>query len=126
MQQDPHRLRSFRTGAASAVSRVRRRRRLQTLEGLDLPASGPSPEDRLADRERDESIRLALRGVPLKYRLLLNLRYYLDLPYAEIARIMDLPTTTVKSRLHMARALLRTEWEKQQEDGESRESIARG
>jgi len=108
-----------------AVSQVRQRRRTQPLEGLDLPAAGPSPEDRLADRERDEGIRRALRGVPLKYRLLLNLRYYLDLPYADIARILDLPTTTVKSRLHMARGLLRREWEQQEDSGGPRESVAR-
>ncbi|RKZ16574.1 hypothetical protein DRQ50_05960 [bacterium] len=44
-----------------------------------------------------------------------TLRYFLDLPYADIACILDLPDTTVKSRLHTALGLLRVAWERQRD-----------
>jgi RNA polymerase sigma-70 factor (ECF subfamily) len=37
-----------------------------------------------------------------KLRVVIILRYFLDLSYAEIAKILGLPLGTVKSRLNMA------------------------
>ena len=47
-----------------------------------------------------------------KYRLVLILRYFNDLPNNTIAEILDIPLGTVKSRLHNALATLRKQWEK--------------
>jgi RNA polymerase sigma-70 factor, ECF subfamily len=42
-------------------------------------------------------------------RQALVLRYYADLPVRDIARLLDIPEGTVKSRLHLAAAALRSE-----------------
>jgi DNA-directed RNA polymerase specialized sigma24 family protein len=48
----------------------------------------------------------AVRGLPPRQRATVVLRYYLDLPEAEIADILGTTTGTVKSQLSKARAHL--------------------
>ena len=52
--------------------------------------------------EEDDSVRRALDKLSRKLRVVVILRHYWDLSYAEIAEIMDLPLGTVKSRLNLA------------------------
>lgn len=60
----------------------------------------PDPADRVADR--DELWR-ALQRLRPKQRAVVVLRYYVDLPHEDIARILDCPVGTVRS--HLARGL---------------------
>lgn len=91
----------------------RRRRKRQVVQPLDegiLPhrANGHQrpPETHL---ETDETIRQALSRLSEKLRAVVVLRYFWDLPYAEIADILDIPLGTVKSRLSLALNTLRQE-----------------
>lgn len=54
----------------------------------------------------------AVSRLPLPLRAIVELTYYDDLSYAEIARIVGCPEGTVKSRMSRARVLLRAELEK--------------
>lgn len=66
----------------------------------ELPA--PSAEAALlGGEERDELIR-AVDRLPRRQRETLVLRYYLDLPDAEIATLMRVSTSTVRSTTHRA------------------------
>jgi RNA polymerase sigma-70 factor (ECF subfamily) len=44
--------------------------------------------------------------LPGKYRMVIVLRYWYDLSYEEISRMLDLTPALVKARLHRARELL--------------------
>ena len=55
------------------------------------------------------SVRSALARLDPDLRATVVLRYYADLSVADIARLLDLPDGTVKSRLHRATAVLREE-----------------
>lgn len=56
--------------------------------------------------ELDEMWRL-LAGLPEKRRVALVLRYYEDLPFSEIARLMDCPESTARSLVHRGLKSLR-------------------
>jgi RNA polymerase sigma-70 factor (sigma-E family) len=60
------------------------------------------------DPEIDETWAAVCR-LPFRQRAVLVLRYYADLPEAEIARVLDCQVGTVKSTHHRAIAKLRTE-----------------
>jgi len=49
----------------------------------------------------------ALKNIPEKYRMAFVLRDLQELPYDEVAKIMNIPLGTVKSRVNRARAMLR-------------------
>jgi RNA polymerase sigma-70 factor (ECF subfamily) len=48
----------------------------------------------------------ALQSLPDDFRAAATLYFMQDLPYQEIAEILDVPIGTVRSRLHRARRLL--------------------
>lgn len=52
-------------------------------------------------------VRAAIETLAEEYRLILQLRFYDEVPLARIADFLDLPLTTVKWRLHRAKQLLR-------------------
>jgi RNA polymerase sigma-70 factor (ECF subfamily) len=97
----------YRIAYNGAMNSIQRRRFRQPLADLDPPDGGPLPDARIESRERCGFVNEAIGTLEYKYRVLLVLRHYLNFSYAEIARIMDLPTTTVRSRMHTARVLLR-------------------
>lgn len=64
------------------------------------------PEEYYERRETQALVRQAVSELPDKYRLPLVLRYLEDLSYREIAETMDLPLTTIETRLYRGKALL--------------------
>jgi RNA polymerase sigma-70 factor (ECF subfamily) len=57
--------------------------------------------------EEREAVRTALRRLSPPLRVVIVLRYYHGLSYAEIGAILELPEGTVKSRLNLAHQKLR-------------------
>jgi RNA polymerase sigma-70 factor (ECF subfamily) len=89
------------------INRGRKRRlRLLPMAWVDpaqMPVQ-PSPERQLSE---DDAVARAMRGLTAKLRAVVVLRYYHDMPYAEIAQALDIPLGTVKSRLSAALAAMR-------------------
>jgi RNA polymerase sigma factor (sigma-70 family) len=81
------------------LERGRRRRVVQRLEHLTVAGS-------VAALEIDEMWSI-LKRLPARRRAAVVLRYYVDLPLAEIAQVLDCKTGTVKSMLNRAIAELR-------------------
>lgn len=92
---------------------ILRRRKRWNLQQLDatadlLPDGGPAESPRLELEEVEAHLRKALEEVPPPYREVLHLRVVERLGYDEIAQILECPVGTVKSRLHVGLATLRT------------------
>ncbi len=68
---------------------------------------GRDPADIVAARL---DIDAALRALPLEFRTAVVLRDVCDLPYDEIAEILDVPVGTVRSRIARARTALSATW----------------
>ena len=85
-----------------------RRRSLQELNADARRGAGARPMDlvtSLAERDRMER---ELVELPIDQRAVLVLRFYLDLPVAAVATILDIPIGTAKSRLHCGLQALRS------------------
>lgn len=67
----------------------------------------------------EQVLQQAVSELTEKQRAVVILRYYWDLPYAEIAQVLDLPLGTVKSRLDLALKALRKVIEKQESGKDS-------
>jgi RNA polymerase sigma-70 factor, ECF subfamily len=63
-------------------------------------------EPQLVESERDPELAAALRRLPPRKRLVVFLRYFADLSYAEIAEIGGISEGTVAATLSQARAAL--------------------
>lgn len=72
-----------------------------------LTAPAGDPEQRAARRQQARRIWTVIGALSGAHREILVLRDFHDLAYAEIAQVLGIPTGTVMSRLHAARAALR-------------------
>lgn len=78
-------------------------------ESADLQASdADGPEERMQAGQRNRRLREALMKLSSNDRIVVTLRHFSELSYAEIADVLDIDEKTVKSRLFEARQRLRT------------------
>lgn len=115
----------FRSGAeprpwllrivANAARNRRRGSSRQGALGLRLaadPLSGgaaPSPEGSILAQERREALLAAIGRLSIDDRLVIGLRWFLDVDEAGMAEVLGVARGTVKSRLSRAMARLRVE-----------------
>ncbi len=71
---------------------------------MKLPSNLPQALDR------------AIEELPEKYKLAFTLRDVQELPYEEVAKIMNIPLGTVKSRVNRARAILKNKLKPRMEE----------
>ncbi len=67
-----------------------------------------TPEESILQGEQGSEVWHALRQLDERHRLVVILRYFHELPVAEIANILSINEGTVHSRLHSAREKLRS------------------
>lgn len=73
---------------------------------IDIKDNNLNPAEITMKKQKIEIMRLVVTKLPPKYQLLVNLRYFDELSYDEIAKELDAPLGTVKAQLHRARELL--------------------
>ena len=82
-----------------AISILRRRRMRTGLEftvGEGPASSAPDPAELLVRAEQAHSIRRAVKGLPARYRRVVELRLFGGLEHAEIARLLRLSQAAVR------------------------------
>ena len=75
---------------------------------IEPEARAFDPGEQMETREMFEACRNAIEGLPSMWRMILQLRDLEEKSYEEISEILDLPIGTVRSRLHRARARVRS------------------
>ena len=103
--------RSWRAESAleTWVWRIALRTALGFRRDLEHASLNGSFDPGLPDPDRDPALADAIRALPPRRRLVVFLRYFADLPYAEIARICGTSEGTVAATLAQAHdALLET------------------
>ena len=68
--------------------------------GINKISSNSSPEEKLIKKDLEEKIKDLVKSLPEKLKSVFILSEYQELPCKEIARILEIPLGTVKSRLH--------------------------
>ncbi len=101
------------------IFRIARNRRIDALrrankgdldphEPLLAPEAPPAPDDSVSAMEREARVRDAMQTLPEQQLELLRLAFFDGLSHSEIAKRQNLPLGTVKSRLRLAFARLRS------------------
>ena len=73
---------------------------------LEVRSDGPGPDDFLMKKQRKDTMKEVVDKLKPRYRKLVELRYYQELSYEEIAIELNLPLGTVKAQLFRAREFL--------------------
>ena len=87
------------------AGRLRRRPAPEPLPD-EIPSGEAGPESELAWRQQRQSLAVAIADLPEHERIAVHLHYIAGVSQEEIARLVEAPVNTVKTRLHSARARL--------------------
>ena len=71
-----------------------------------IPSSQPNPEESMMRNERNNALREVVQALKQPYRQIVEMRYYDELSYEQIAEQLDIPIGTVKIRLLRAKNLM--------------------
>jgi RNA polymerase sigma-70 factor (ECF subfamily) len=75
-------------------------------EQIKLPSKEPNPEEKLIRIQKAILLRRVVRRLRPRYQTLVELRYFREFSYEEIAKELNLPLGTVKAQLFRAREML--------------------
>jgi len=110
----------FRIASNNAIDHLRKKKAvtvpLEPIVGNDksigieynhnIHSNSDSPEDALIKEQNAKIMRKAVATLKPRYRTLLELRYFKEYSYAEIAEELNLPLGTVKVQLFRSREML--------------------
>lgn len=75
-------------------------------EPVRLKSKDPDPEEKLIRKQKAILLQRVVRRLKPRYRTLVELRYFREFSYEEIAKELNLPLGTVKAQLFRAREML--------------------
>lgn len=112
----------YRIATNLCIDRLRKRKPVYSLdaessdyEGLDgysmIPSDNRTPESELLISETQSIIHQAIDTLPPKYKSVMILRYIHELSLQEVGEVLDMPVTTIKTRVHRGREFLRKKLE---------------
>lgn len=112
----------YRIATNLCIDQLRKRKPVYSLdaessehEGLDgyamVPSDDRTPESELVLSDTQRIIRQAIETLPPKYKTVMVLRYLQEMSLQEIGEVLDMPVTTVKTRVHRGREFLRKKLE---------------
>ncbi len=107
----------FSIASHYCIDRLRRRRidwlplREEIAEPARLASASPNPEVVVTERDREAWIQVLMNALSPTDRAALTLHYWYDCSYKEIAEVLDLTVSAVKSRLYRARRALAEQME---------------
>jgi RNA polymerase sigma-70 factor (ECF subfamily) len=108
----------YRIATNLCIDRIRKKKpdysldsEVDGIEGGDmysrLASPGPTPLEELVRTETQREVQSAIDALPENYRAAVILKYIHDLSLQEIADILEVPVSTVKTRIHRGREALR-------------------
>lgn len=111
----------FRIATNNCIDFIRKKR-VQTVS-IDTPVEGDDgsnmrfdvrdeeldPNEAMLKEQRRVYLNKAIERLPEKYKVLVDLRYFRELSYEEVAQELQIPLGTVKAQLFRARELLNQE-----------------
>ncbi len=82
---------------------------MKTKDGemeMQLPDESAGTDRNIIKKQRQKIVQKAIKDLPKKYRLVIEMRHMEEKSYQEIADVLDLPLGTVKAHIFRARELL--------------------
>jgi len=108
----------FKIGANNCIDFLRKSKRIQFTDiewgdeedskaySSNIPANTPDPEEHVIAKQKIQLMHDVVDKLKPHYRQLIEMRYFKEWSYEEIASSLDLPIGTVKAQLFRARDLL--------------------
>lgn len=98
-----------RIAYTTAINIKNRRKEYEPLSDENLiPSQSVTPEEDEMRRITVDAVHEAVKELPESYAICLDLYFFYDIPYEEVAVITGLPVNTIKSHIFRAKKILRS------------------
>ncbi|MDR2194138.1 MAG: sigma-70 family RNA polymerase sigma factor [Treponema sp.] len=91
----------------TAINSVQRKKEFHSLAEEELASETDTPEQGVIKRLAKDAVREAVKELPDRYRICIDLFFFYDRAYNEIEAITGFPVNTIKSHVFRAKKLLR-------------------
>ena len=96
----------YKIAVNTSLNLLEQKKRGDLLGNEDV-AEEHSLDETIEAAERVEKLEDAILQLPVEYRIVIVLKHFQDLSYEEMGMVLELPESTVKSRLFTARQMLK-------------------
>ncbi len=97
-----------RIAYTTAINNKKRKKDFESIaDETELPALDRTPEEAEIRRLSAEAVKEAVTDLPPQYASCIDLYFFHDLAYDEIAKVTGLPLNTIKSHIFRAKKILR-------------------
>lgn len=96
----------FAIAKNTGISYLRKKKSHISLDDREIAFDAMLYET-VAQKDQAEGVRSALEKLPPKYRYILQLYYFKDLSYGDIAKSLQMPINTVRTHLKRAKEMLK-------------------
>ena len=90
----------------STISSIDHQNEYQESITAMLPADTPDPEEEMIIRQKSDQLKEVIKLLRPQYRTLIELRFFKEYSYDEIANELGIPLGTVKAQIYRAKELL--------------------
>lgn len=101
----------------TAINNVKRKKEYRSLSGDDIIPDTVTPEQKMMRKVVQEAVLDAVKDLPERYQICVDLFFFYDRSYPEIEAITGYPVNTIKSHVFRAKKLLRSRLENLTEGG---------
>lgn len=106
-RKTPFRYWLMRIAYNHGINSIKKNKESSDIDDEVIPALAPTPGDSLETEEIKRLLNNAVGELPEKYRICVDLFFFMGLGYNEISNITDIPVNTIKSNVFRAKKILR-------------------
>jgi RNA polymerase sigma-70 factor (ECF subfamily) len=97
----------FEIAKNKSIDYIRARKSTSSIEEMEIADNSLPLEEILFEEEKKKTLQQAIHHLPEHYRTVILLYYFDELSYEEIAKQLNLPINTVRTRLKRAKEQLK-------------------
>ena len=97
----------YKTAYNRAINNFTRRKEYHSLAESDIVSDSYNPEKKLLRELAKDAVLEAIKGLPEKFKLCIDMFFFYDRSYKEIEVITGYPLNTIKSHVFRAKKLLK-------------------
>jgi len=97
----------YKIAYTTAINSVTRRKEYQSLAEAEIASGEDTPEKKLLKGLAREAVLEAVKELPDRYQVCIDLYFFYDRSYQEIETITGYPLNTIKSHVFRAKKILR-------------------
>lgn len=93
----------YRIASNEALQQLNKQNKMPKVEDAEEYLAGQMASENINESEVQRLLTEAIQSLPEKQKMVFSLRYYEEMPYEEMSKVLDMSVGTLKTNYHYAR-----------------------